>query len=249
MTETGVPVEGGSQQNPDWTWDEQVLAFDLYLRHGAIGDEHPLVHELSQLLQDLPIHPPETRMATFRNPNGVARKLGDIHTHQPSYTGKPTSGSRLDTEVWERYGHDRVRLERVAATIRSGARLANQREDDEVEVESAHQEGRIIYRLHRGRERDPKLRRRKIAAVRKLTGRLACEACDSELEQTYGAVGAAVFECHHLVPLYETGETVTSVRDVALLCPNCHRVAHRIDPWPTLSDLSHLVRRTAEADS
>ena len=234
-------VGAPSQRNPDWTWDEEVLAFDVYQRFGAVDDEHPEVIALSQILRSLPIHPIKTRTSTFRNPNGVARKLGDIRTHEPGYTGKPTSGSKLDREVWRQFGDDQNGLDRIVSTIRSSADEAENPEDDEAEIEELHHEGRIFYRMHRTRERDPKLRKRKIAQQLKLRGELRCEACDLALEAIYGETGSAVYECHHIQPLSTSGETITTLSDVALLCPNCHRVAHRISPWPSLSALQSHV--------
>ena len=113
---------------------------------------------------------------------------------------------------------------------------------DEDEIGSLHNEGRIVYRMHRQRERDPKLRRNKIKQVKKEhEGKLVCEACDSNLESTYGSLGTAIFECHHIEPLHVSGPTQSTLGDVALLCPNCHRVAHRLDPWPTLEELRRHI--------
>src|SRR5690349_18621117 len=89
------------QSNPPWTWDEEILAFDLYDRVGMVNDRHPDVIALSVLLLELPIYPSEARTGTFRNPAGVARKLADIGTRDPRNAHlQPTSGSRLDREVW-----------------------------------------------------------------------------------------------------------------------------------------------------
>ena len=90
-------LENKKQSNPDWIWDEQILAFDVYLEHGVPSKGHPVVIELSQTLRSLPIHPIEIRGSTFRNPNGVGRKLADIHTHRPGYSGKPTYWTNANT--------------------------------------------------------------------------------------------------------------------------------------------------------
>lgn len=60
--------------------DELILALDLYFRHSdARGrGDHPEVVALSDLLNQLPIHPVADREADFRNPNGVAMKLGNF---------------------------------------------------------------------------------------------------------------------------------------------------------------------------
>ena len=222
-------------KNPDWTWDEQLLAFDLYRRVGATSDMHPEVQALSAALRALPLHPEDARAPTFRNPAGVARKLADIHTHRPGYTGKPTNGSALDEAVWAHFGSDTGTVRRVAEQIRSiTTRLPP--EDDEDEVSEARPEGRLLYRLHRRYERDPNLKKRKVALARR-RGTLRCEACGADPSALYALPGGTILECHHLTPLASTGETTTGIADVALLCPNCHRVAHRITPWPSLAQL------------
>lgn len=235
-----------SQRNPNWTWDEQILAFDLYVRCGLLGDQAVEVKELSDLLRLLLIHPQETRTATFRNPNSVARKLSDIHTHQPGYVGKPTSGSKLDSEVWRRFGANLDDAKARASLVRESVMAASVPVEGEEEFEELHLEGRISYRLHRVRERDPKLRIRKMKSERRQRGYLCCEACDDRLEARYGVIGDQLYECHHLVPLHESGPTTTSVADVALLCPSCHRAAHRMNPWPSLDDLRASIWQTAD---
>ena len=236
-TGTANRATGQQQGNPPWTWDEELLAFDLYLRTGAVGDQHPAVQDLSAVLRSLPLHPLAARSETFRNPNGVARKLADIHTHRPGYEGLPTNGSRLDVAIWERFGDRPDVVHSLARAILAGAGLAPAAEPDEEEYEATHEEGRMSYRLHRVRERDPRLRRRKVDAVRRVLGYLACEGCGIRLDRSYATDGAEVYECHHLVPLHVSGQRVTKLTDVALLCPTCHRVAHRMDPLPTLDQL------------
>ena len=223
-----------TQKNPKWTWDEEILAFDLYLRKGLLDDDNPDVIELSKVLKQLNIYPAKEYSPTFRNPIGVARKLADIHTHKPGFTGKPTSGSKLDSEVWQKFQNKEYEVSIIAALMKSRGSDSLQIEDDEEEIEQVHREGRIVYRLHRSRERDPKLRKRKIDAVIKSNGNLFCESCDKDLSGSYSYMGEAVYECHHLVPLSATCEVITTLESVVLLCPTCHRVAHRIDPWPSL---------------
>lgn len=225
------------QRNPDWSWDEQILAFELFLRIGAVGANHPDVIKLSNHLRSLPLHSIATRQDTFRNPAGVARKLADIRTHQPGYGGKPTSGSRLDTLIWKEFGNDPASVNAVTERIRSHAQIDAPPDADEEELAEIHNEGRLVVRTHRSRERSKNLRRNKIQQVKRVYGNLLCEACMEVPHNRYGPVGDEVLECHHLVPLAVSGPTETKLKDVVLLCPTCHRVAHRIRPWPTLKEL------------
>jgi len=192
-------------------------------------------------LRSLPIHPIEIRGSTFRNPNGVGRKLADIHTHRPGYSGKPTSGSKLDTEVWIKYGDKPELVRSIATTIRDHSQEFQNSVDDEDEMASEHQEGQIVVRLHKTRERDSQLVTKKKNSILKLSGFLSCQACGINFEKAFGSSQFNVYECHHILPLHTTGDTKTSINDLVLLCPTCHRIAHRIKPWPTLNDLKKLM--------
>lgn len=59
-------------RNPNWMRDELILALDLYLSEGRkqLEPSDPKVIQLSQLLNQLPIHPRELRENKFRNPTG-----------------------------------------------------------------------------------------------------------------------------------------------------------------------------------
>jgi hypothetical protein len=50
-----------------------------------------------------------------------------------------------------------------------------------------------------------------------------CQAC------SFSADLSSLFDAHHLVPLC-LGERQTEVVDFAVLCPTCHRLAHRLGP-------------------
>jgi 5-methylcytosine-specific restriction protein A len=88
-------------------------------------------------------------------------------------------------------------------------------------------EGGVIMRLHKRYERDPKLvaEKRKAAAA---TGDLACEVCGFDFKATYGDLGEGYIEVHHTKPVHTLlAGTKTKLSDLALLCANCHRMAHR----------------------
>ena len=240
--------EGRKRLN--WEWDEIVLACDLVAQNGwrALPAENPQVIELSELLQRMTLHPAEIRRPDFRNPNGVGRKTADIATHHPAYTGRPTHGNALDGQVIARFIAEFDVMHAMAESIRTS--VANGEPPDfprEVGYEGeSEMEGRYLLRWHAYRERKPGLRRRKIESVRRRGDPLACEVCKFDFEQYYGERGQGYIECHHVEPLHATGERSVSVRDLALLCSNCHRMIHTKPPWPTPAELRELVRRQAD---
>ena len=83
---TGKPegARGPRSRSPAWHRDEIILALDLFLRAGCLGGgslplkTDPEVVELSARINALPIWREADRAATFRNPAGVALKLGNL---------------------------------------------------------------------------------------------------------------------------------------------------------------------------
>ena len=105
-------------------------------------------------------------------------------------------------------------------------------------------EGGVALRAHLKRERNPKLRARKLADAKKRGLPIACEVCSFNFGQVYGPHGLDYIECHHRTPLHVTGETQTRLADLALLCSNCHRMVHRSKNWLTVEELRFLVDET-----
>ncbi|PPK71663.1 HNH endonuclease [Methylobacter tundripaludum] len=65
-----------------------------------------------------------------------------------------------------------------------------------------------------------------------------CRACGFSLRVN----GRSIVECHHLVPLANSRERVTSVNDLVCLCPTCHRVAHTSNPPLPLEEIAKLTK-------
>jgi 5-methylcytosine-specific restriction protein A len=73
-----------------------------------------------------------------------------------------------------------------------------------------------------------------------------CQVCNLNFEERYGELGAGYIEAHHLRPLAELEEGVpvelNIERDFAVLCANCHRMAHRLENPADLDALRGIVR-------
>jgi 5-methylcytosine-specific restriction protein A len=234
-----------ARRNPPWQRDELILALDLYFRHrpDTISKKHPEVVALSELLNQLPIHPDRPDAAKFRNVNGTYMKLCNFLALDPAYQGKGlAAGGRLERDIWAEFASDRVRLAGVAEAIRKSYLSVEPSGVAEWEEEEAFPEGKVLYRLHRVRDRDPELVRRAKERAMDEQGKLACVACTFDFAATYGAVGRGFIECHHLLPLAELArERLSRLADLALVCSNCHRMVHRKRPWLSLGHLSALV--------
>lgn len=108
----------------------------------------------------------------------------------------------------------------------------------------ANKGARAFWRAHLRTERD----RYTVWSIRKhvlrQTGKLECEACGLDLARAYGPKSEDVSEIHLRITLdrFEAGE-YPSLEDYAILCPNCHRVIHRIDPMPAVEDFKAMLPR------
>jgi 5-methylcytosine-specific restriction protein A len=224
-------------RNPPWHRDEIILALDLYsrLEPGQIHGRNPEIIELSRVLNRLPIFEVRPDEAKFRNPNGVGLNLSNFLAIDPDYTGKGMqSFSKLDKKVFEEFQFNEERLHVIAQRIRqvvADPDLPNHLylipEEEEGEKHEV-QEGTVIYKLHKYRERDTGIVKKKKEIEFQQHGRLLCQACEFDFHVKYGELGFKYIECHHKTPLSNfSSKTTTRLDDLALVCSNCHRMLHR----------------------
>ena len=234
--------------NPAWSRDELIVTLDFYLQHSPSlpGKNSEAILALSTFLNQLQSKLGGDIPDKFRNLNGVYMKLMNFRRLDPSYEGQGLQrGNKDEGVVWGLYAHRTDELRRVANTIRSYVLS-----DDlipQVEFlygdEEEGTEGRVLTRLHRYRERDPVLVRRKKQQALKEHTTLFCEVCGFDFEGFYGSRGQGFIECHHTKPLSELpqhGET-TRISDLSLVCSNCHRMIHRHRPWLSPEELRELM--------
>lgn len=233
-------------RNPRWLRDELIIALEFYLRHAPTipGKKSKEIAELGDSLNRLRMSLGGETSATLRNRNAVYMKLMNFKRLDPNYEGKGLQRGNRDEEiVWNRYVSRSSELDRVTTTISAlvssvGSGLSKEAIEEEEEAE----EGRILTRAHRYRERDGKFVKRKKEGVLRKQGELRCEACGFDFAAMYGGHGTAFIECHHATPLSQLGVgEKTKVSDLRLLCSNCHRMIHRRRPWLSVEELQGMV--------
>lgn len=232
------------KKNPTWTRDELILALDVYFELDAhqMTPQEPKILVLSNLLNDLPIHDDRKQNVKFRNPVGVSMKLRNFLRFDSTYQGRGLArGGQLEEVVWSEFAQDRNRLQKTAHAIREIYQelVEHQRLgaiDDSSEVECP--EGKILLTIHRLRERNRALIEKKKEQVFRQTQMLACEVCEFDFGKKYGELGYGFAECHHIVPLASlTYRGLTSLKDLAIVCANCHRMFHRSRTWLSVDAL------------
>ncbi|MES5823541.1 HNH endonuclease [Streptomyces sp. RG80] len=242
---------------PAWTEDELVLAGALVVRNGwrELRTNDREVQELSELIRSLPIHTPEERaLPGFRSPDSVSRKTSDFMTNHKLHTGKGTRCGKPTLLMIEAFTEREAEMLQAAQTLEEGIgsgqlQLIPPQPDETDESGATAIEGRLLTRWALARERDPKLRKRKIEQVRRLKQVLRCEVCDFDFARTYGDLGEGYIEVHHVTPLFISGVRETRLDDLACLCANCHRMCHKSSPgesWRTPGALREQIRKSAQ---
>lgn len=249
--QVAVLQEHAATKNPPWTRDELILALELYLKGGASPPSKTSaeVLALSDLLGRMGRVLGVTDATTFRNANGVYMKMMNFRRFDPAYTadGKVglTRGNKDEEVVWKEFASDQQRLAEVATAIRMTVEQhvadGQLQGADEPDIQEA-EEGRVLTRLHRVRERNRKLVAACKAAALKKSGRLQCAACTFDFAKTYGPTGEGLIEVHHTKPVHTLADgDKTHINDLALLCANCHRVVHSSRRWLTVDEVKALI--------
>lgn len=138
-----------------------------------------------------------------------------------------SSTRKVPDELW--WAEDR-------GDFKLGFAVAGMREED-IEAE----EGEPKFVAHLRRERAPKLRERKIKQVLGESRELRCEACNFSFRDQYGSLAGNFCEVHHRKGLAASGPTGTRLKDLAVLCSNCHRMIHRTNPMMSVEQFAKRV--------
>jgi 5-methylcytosine-specific restriction enzyme A len=235
-------------RNPAWKRDELILALELYFRHNPnkISDNHEEVEKLSKILNSLPIHEDRPNAEKFRNTSGVYMKLCNFLRLDPSYKGKGLkAGSKLEVEIWNEFAADKEKLKDLANAIKLGVQMPTVEKPTSEDEEEEFPEGKVLYRVHRMRERSGKVIKQKKDLALK-NNELHCEVCTFDFYKRYGELGKGYIECHHTIPISEYEEnTKTKLSDLVLVCSNCHKMLHRKRPWLSKEELKHLLVEVA----
>lgn len=234
LRKLGFNVTGPSR-NPPWNRDELILALDLYLRNptSVAAKTSSDVTHLSALLNKMSRLSGQTGDDRYRNENGVYMKMMNFRALDPRFTSQGKvgmqSGGALEKVIWAEYDGRKADLVADAKEIRLAVDTANEAEVEQLPVVPPYEgeEGGIIIRLHKRYERDSRLIAEKKRAA-KAAGAMQCQVCGFDFEDRYGELGADFIEIHHTRPVHTLqAGSKTKLDDLATLCSNCHRMAHR----------------------
>jgi len=96
------------------------------------------------------------------------------------------------------------------------------------------EEGALVVRQVKGRQRSEKLRAIAVTQFKnKHQGKIFCTVCSFSFAEAYGTHGKDYIEVHHTEPIHEKemrGEAILlkkALPKISLVCSNCHRMIHR----------------------
>ena len=98
-----------------------------------------------------------------------------------------------------------------------------------------YHEGLLVTKTRTHSERDRSLRKDAL----NFYGHKCQAKCENKI------ISLRQLEVHHKNPLKDTREVKTKLEDVAVLCRNCHALAHRNDPPLTIEELIEINRNEA----
>jgi predicted HNH restriction endonuclease len=115
---------------------------------------------------------------------------------------------------------------------------------DHKEYEEAR--SRLILHERIERQRNKELVSDAKARFKMKHRRLFCEACGFDFSDKYGERGVDFIEAHHRVPIAKLKSgTLLKIKDLAMVCANCHRMLHR-PPWTSVGNLRIAIRRQGQ---
>jgi len=132
--------------------------------------------------------------------------------------------------------------------IRNGYRILDRKINKSIsrivseDEESKFPEGKEKYKYHRSLERDSSIAKKAKEARLESVGELICDACGFSFSDTYGELGAGFIEAHHIIPVSKLrGERKTTIKEIALVCSNCHRMLHTGEKLLSVEDIKSII--------
>ncbi|MFV0516960.1 MAG: HNH endonuclease [Aminipila sp.] len=124
--------------------------------------------------------------------------------------------------------------------------MFNQKLNDS-ELTTIIKEGKKVSVYTTVYERNPLNRKRAIEACRKNNnGKLVGNVCGFNFEEYYGELGKGYIEVHHIKPLSKNNGKeveIDPLNDLICVCPNCHRMLHRLNVEPIAKNLQkHIIK-------
>ena len=205
-----------------WTKDETIIVIAKLLQcPDPLSPGKPVIREISQILQNLPVIPEYLHVKGFRTEEGVGRQVRKLKAS--------INGNCRDVDVgqgvYNMFCHAKnapVEVIEAADAILRCAEVAAKLPFGGIEEIYDFPEGAILFHTHRYFER----RDGKSSQAPQ-----CCQLCGVSADLSYSA-NIPLIEPHLMVPPTKMQPTaVYKASDFIYVCPNCHRALHLLRPW------------------
>ena len=211
-------------KQPEWTIDETLLAVDTYFQIGdvrKITDTNPFIIELSNILQELPIHKEKDEI--FRNFIGVELTLKSIAALDKKAKYSMRAASKMQERVFNYYNNKKELLRVIVKSIKNCLPLIFNY-DKKINT-PFYLMGNILFQQHKYLENSQVAKSLYIDSIQRMKS--ICNYCGIDLYKKYGVNGFEMVEFHffeNLTNYYRNMEPLQS--KFTQLCPNCHKFSH-----------------------
>lgn len=147
------------------------------------------------------------------------------HNKKPKLTKNPDLNKNHDFNPISRADVE------VLASISSTPKSSNSNKSKEIINDDPFAfEGERRLELHKSIERNRQLRKQKVEIFLEEHKKLFCELCSFNFIETYPFLSTDIIEVHHILPLASLSKrTIVNIKDLMLLCSNCHFAVHQGD--------------------
>ena len=142
---------------------------------------------------------------------------------------------RIRNTIIKLEGEDLLKFKQMDSTIRK----EDEKDSSEIKLRDVEdEEGEAFIR-----EVTWRARKRKLIYTKKAQSDYRCEVCGMKFEEVYGTIGEKYIIAHHKNPIgMRTEASTTTLKDIALVCPNCHVMLHKKDPPLSIQELSNRMK-------
>jgi len=240
----------GAMKRILWSRDEYILILELYFRFREVAPAKtdPILKEYSDYLRSMNANIANSE-PKYRNENGIYMRLMNYRSCDPHWlnqgkVGMDSGSKGRCKEIWDEFSGDADLVISLADEIkRELPKKINTANSQNIATSTTSTlEGKKRLRIHYSRERSSQ-RKQKLAEVQNQKGKTSCEACNATDNQYSNIKANSIFEVHHIIPLSRAdGEIETKLQDLAVLCANCHRAIHSINPMPSVIEFKKNIR-------
>jgi predicted HNH restriction endonuclease len=178
--------------------------------------------------------------------------IGSMDTNKYGYIKHEVQGEDITKQIVENINQNfigkegLVELKKVKEWIFDDGNIDIDTDSEysyDIDEDTFGEEGKKKLIIHYKKERRSGFIKKCKLYFKQKHGCLYCEVCGDILVSKYGEIANDYIEAHHKTPLKDlTKETKIYIKDIAMVCPNCHGLIHSRNPCYTVIELQEIIK-------